>query len=148
MEGHGQEPGKGRGVFPCVTTPRRHADPRLKPRLAPLLLFFVSLATWKPNLGVASPAVTAASPGDEPAGWTTPRPPYAAAARLKHEQGIIYLTVTTDAHGVVTKAVASTEASEKHDLSDLETMSVKWALACWHGPPKVTRKVRLDFRFG
>ena len=85
-------------------------------------------------------------PGGEHEDWTTPLVPYPAAARIKHEQGTIYLKITTDAQGQVTSAVASVAANEKHDLSDLGAVSVKWGLAHWHGPPRVTRKVALEFR--
>ena len=76
--------------------------------------------------------------------WVMPKIPYPQAARLKHEQGTVILTVTTDPTGRVAKVVVAVPASQS-DLPNISKKCVQWILAHWSGPPN--RKLKTVEQF-
>ena len=79
--------------------------------------------------------------------WVMPKIPYPHAAMLSHEQGIVRLTMTTDATGKVVKVVVAVPAKQA-DLPEISKECVRWILAHWSGPPNTTAKTQLEFRLG
>ena len=79
--------------------------------------------------------------------WVMPKVPYPYAAGATHEQGVVFLTMTTDATGRVIKVAVSVPAKQP-DLPEIGKECVRWALAHWSGPPSTTAKIRLEFRQG
>ena len=79
--------------------------------------------------------------------WVMPKVPYPHAAMLNREQGIVRLTMTTDATGKVVKVVGAVPAKQP-DLPEISKECVRWVLAHWSGPPNTTAKTELNFRLG
>ena len=117
----------------------------MKPRLPAVRLIVLCAVIWLPHNTAAAPATAVVAPVGS-YGWITPPPPYPEVARQKREQGTVYVKITTDASGVVTKAVASVPIRQRQDVSDLGVSSVRWVLARWHGPPNVTHKLEMIYR--
>ena len=103
----------------------------VKSYLSPLILLGIYLAISTP--------VAMAAPG-----WVTPRAPYPAAARYKHEQGIVKLKVTTGATGRVVKVVVSVPAKQE-DISDITGSCGNWVFAKWSGPPNRVLETQMEF---
>ena len=66
-------------------------------------------------------------------GWKVNKPPYPYKAMLAHEQGTVYVELTTDATGKIIHA--RTSKATKHPL--LVAWSGTWVTANWHGPANV-----------
>jgi hypothetical protein len=77
-------------------------------------------------------------------GWTTPKPPYPAAARLGHEQGRVFMFLTTDATGRIIKV--TTAKVTTHPI--LDAFMARWIPDNWHGTPKTTVLTFITFHLG
>ena len=77
------------------------------------------------------------------AGWKIPQPPYPYAAMKAHEQGTVYVQLTTDSSGRIVTATAKKTAHPHLDESLAE-----WAKANGHGPPNMTVITSFTFRIG
>ena len=75
-------------------------------------------------------------------GWTIRVPPYSYDARALHEQGVVYLDLTTDASGKITRA--ATADNLEHLTLDL--FMAKWTRNKWRGPPNQRVMTYITFR--
>ena len=77
-----------------------------------------------------SPAASPALTPVDATGWTTPHPPYPAAARKDKLAGSVRVRVNTDRRGKVVKARVLQSSGHK----ELDDATVSFALANWTGP--------------
>ena len=78
------------------------------------------------------------------AGWRASYPPYPAEALKKHEEGYVFLRVTTDGSGKVAKAVLADEPKSVPSTI-LREVPAGYIKMNWSGPPDVAVTVRMYF---
>ncbi len=79
------------------------------------------------------------------AGWKTPPPPYPYAARYQHNEGKIYMEMSTDAKGHILKATIL-KVDKSANSASLRSTVLLWAWYHWSGPPNSKATVYFQFK--